>query len=48
MTNLDKYKEELKDLIETSDLMTKDINLRTLGEEKKSKLKKEYKNLLKK
>lgn len=48
MTNLDKYKEELKNLVATGNLMEKDLDLRNLSQENKSKLSKELKEIEKK
>jgi hypothetical protein len=48
MTNLDKYKEELKDLNTMGDLMETDLNFRTLSDERKDKLSKKEKDVLKK
>ncbi|MFW6311286.1 MAG: hypothetical protein ACOC1K_03525 [Nanoarchaeota archaeon] len=48
MTNLEKYKDELKDLITTGNLMEKDLDFRALSEDEKSKLSNESKEVFKK
>lgn len=48
MKNLEKYKDELKNLVATGSLMEKDLNFRILSKEEKSKLSKETKEVLKK
>ena len=48
MTSLEKYKDELENLIETSNLMENDLNLQALSKDEKSKFSKELKEVEKK
>src|SRR5687767_7648121 len=48
MTNLSKYKEDLKKLLDTAEVMGRDLTYRTYSEEKVKKLKAEEQDLIKK